>query len=141
MSVYHRQKMKELLGHADFGPVLMDDVLQINVTGASGVASHTTAGRWTAPRQANIKGITITSTNIPIVGQIEYAISADGAIVASGTLASGTDADAVFLPKDRQNAVIVDAGTVIRADYAVTADLGAATNLRIGVAVSYLGQS
>lgn len=146
MGANHKQQMKKLLGHGDFGPVLASDVYDGSATSISGVVGHTVLGTFVAPRQTQIKGVTVmATTGVLPGGRFDYAITANGAVAASGRLQGGVRADAVFCPLDRANAKIVASGTVIQLVYSVPTQIAinygtGGNTLRLSAAVDYLGQ-
>jgi len=139
MGNYHRQQMKKLLGHPDYAPVLASDVLTAAATSVQAVAGHTVAGSWVLPRDAQVKGVVVIATGLLDTGQLDYAVTYDGVVAASGALAAGEAAGAVFVALDRQSAAIPAAGALLEISYAVSADLGSAQALRFSTSVDYLG--
>lgn len=141
MSAYHKQQLKKLLGHADFGPVLGSDVFVATVTDVEAVAGHTSAGAWVLPRDTHIKGITVVADSGALVtGSLEYAVTHDGVVAASGALPAGAQSDAVFIGLDRQSAVVAASGSTLAIVYAISSDLGTEQDLRLSVSVDYLGK-
>ncbi len=144
MGAKHRQEMKKLLGHNDFGPVLGEDIFQGVASGVKAVAAHTVVGSWTLPRQAQIKGVTIigtgTFTTAAANRGVNYAVTYNGAVAASGRLPAGVTADAKFVPLPRQDAKIASSGNLLEIAYSVPVDLGAAQFYRFNVNCQYLGQ-
>jgi len=141
MSNYHKQQLKKLLGHSDYGPVLGSDVFTATVTGVEGVVGHTVAGSWVLPRDTQIKGITVIADSGALVtGSFEYAVTYDGAVAASGALAAGSQSEAKFLGLDRSSAVVAESGSTLSIVYAISSDLGTEQDLRLSVPVDYIGK-
>lgn len=135
----HKQEMKRLLGHSDFGPVLGDDVLVATASLGVGVQAHAVEGAWEMPRAAQIKGIIAMSDAAIPSGTIEYAVTYDGVVALSGSLDATSRSAASFVPLTRQSAVIVDSGTLVEIVSASASDMGGGLNVRLSVPVSYIG--
>jgi hypothetical protein len=146
MGANHKQQLKKLLGHGDYGPVLGTDSLQATSATISGVATHTVLGTFVAPRQTQLKGLTVmAATGALPAGRLDYALTYNGVVAVSGQMGGGIRADAQWLPLDRQSAKVVASGTVIQIVYAVptqiTVNLGTTANtIRFSAPVDYLGQ-
>lgn len=139
MGSSYKKKLKELLGHSDFGPVLGADVLDVTSTVANTIAGHTVAYSWVAPRTTCIDGIVVQSTGNINRGAINWVLQAGTAVTASGDLPVGTRSEARFLPDERATATIVASGTLIQVAYAVPASIGTAQSVRFAVPVTYIG--
>lgn len=132
--------MKKLFGHPDFAPVLASDTLLATSTSVKVPVAHTVSDSWVAPRDTQILGVSVSTTGVLAGGEINFAVTYDGAVAATGELLSGARAEAVFVPFDRQNAVVASSGALIEVCYTVVTDLGSAQTLRMSVPVEYIGR-
>ena len=73
-------------------------------------------------------------------GQVDYALTYDGAVAVSGSMPVGVQSEASFVPLARQNAAIASSGALVELAYAVPTDLGSAQTLRFSATVDYLGK-
>lgn len=140
MGTYHRKQMKKLLGHADFAPVLASDVLTASASNVQAVASHTVAGSWVLPRDADIAGLVVMATGTLDAGQLDYAVTHDGTVAVSGALVGGVRSEATFAGLARANAAIASSGALLEIVYAVSSDLASEQDLRFSVDVDYIGK-
>ena len=139
MGSTYKKKLKELLGHADFGPVLSNDVLDVTSTVANTIAGHTVAYTWVAPRTVSIDGIIVQSTGNVVANRINWTLQAGTTVVASGDLPVGTRSEARFVVDERALASVSASGTLITVAYAVPASIGTAQSVRFAVPVTYIG--
>jgi hypothetical protein len=140
MGTYHRKQMKKLFGHPDFAPVLASDTLVATASAIQAPVAHTVAGSWILPRGTDIKGLVVMATGDLVAGQVDVAVTYDGAVAASGSIAAGERSLAVFVDCARANAAIADAGALLEVVYTVVTDLGTGQELRLAAPVDYLGK-
>ncbi len=140
MGTNYKQQAKRLYGHSDYGPVLANDNFSVSATG-SDISGHTVIDSWTLARDTQVHGATAyVKIDALTEGQIDWAVTHDGTVAVSGTMLPGARTDAIYLPKDRQNALVVDSGTLLEVVYAIPVATLTTHTIEVSVPVTYLGQ-
>ena len=139
MGSYHKQMLKKLYGHSDFGPVAATDVFTVTSSALKAVAGHAVVDSMTLPRDTQIKSIAVSSTGVLIQGQVDYVVTYGGNVAASGAILGGQQSELALAGLARQDAAIAASGALLEIAVAVPLDIGNAQVLRLSVCLDYLG--